>query len=164
MGLGGGEMVVGHNNSARPHQHFSQQMLAGPALVGGEEIAGAEDFLTFLFQTGKRLGTCVAVVRDQHGGLLPVAHGVHSAVREHIQEHILVLQEKGVVTCFLQGLQAPFHRHQLDLLHNLGLVHFHGDLLTAEQLDFGHVHRSFSFVFLTKKAVPNRTTFSRGTT
>ena len=55
-----------------------------PSLVGGEEELGTEKPPHSRLETVKGLGTGVAVIGNQHGGLLPVRHGVDTTVGQHI--------------------------------------------------------------------------------
>ena len=136
--LGGGEMVVHRHHRTFADQHLRQDVFTGTALVCRQEIVHAEDFLELAFQAGVRGAAGVAVVGNHHGRHLLVAHGVDTAVGEHVHEHIGILEQKGVVAGFRHRCQAPLNRRQIQLLNDADLVHFERKRLRAVELHFRH--------------------------
>ena len=74
-------MVVHDNAAAGLHEPGSQDILAGPALVGGEAVLDAEELLELLLHAEIAFAAGVGVVGPEHGGLHIVAHGVDAGVR-----------------------------------------------------------------------------------
>lgn len=113
-------------------------MLGGTALVGGQEVVHAEevDELGVQARVGRRPG--VRVVGDQHGSLLLVAHRVDTRVGEHVQEHVGVLQQEGVVARRLDGCATLLDGEQVQLLDDPHLVHLEGKLLASEECHRRH--------------------------
>ncbi len=112
MGLGGRKVIIHGHDSAGFDKNLGQDMFAGSALVSREEILRSKQFRAFGFQPGEGLGTGVAVVGFHHRRQLPVAHGVHTAVGEHVQIDVAVFQQKCVAARVLHSLQAFFDRKQ----------------------------------------------------
>ena len=139
VGLRGGEVEVHGYHIAFLHEGLGQDVLAGAALVGGQEILGTEHMLNHAGEAVEGLGTGVGVVSLHGGGNLVVAHGVHTGVGEHIHEHILILQQERVVAGLAQLLHTLFDCGQEQLLHHTHLVHFQRHLvLFLIELDNRH--------------------------
>ena len=132
--LGGGEVVVHRHDRARLHQHLGQDVLAGAALVGRQEVVHAEDLAQLVVKARVGGAAGVGVVGDHHRGELLVAHGVDAAVGQHVEEHVGVLQQEGVVAGLGHRLEALFDRQQVQLLDDAHLVHFQRDRLVAVEL------------------------------
>ena len=106
--------------------------------MGGQAVLNAEQLLQFRLHLVKGLRPCVGVVRCQHGGLLPVGHGVHAGVRQHVQKDILIVQLEGVEPGLLHLLQPLLRGQQVQLLDDLHLVHLHGDGFVLVKCNGGH--------------------------
>jgi len=109
-----------------------------------QEEVEAEDLAQLLVETRVGGAAGVAVVGDQHGRLLPVAHGVDAAVGEHVEEDVFVLEQEGVVARLVHRLMPVLDRPQVQLLHDAHLVHLQGDPLTAEHPYLRHPKASVS--------------------
>ena len=138
VSLGSGEVVVHDDAIAGLDKPGGQNVLAGPALMGGQAVLNAEQLLQFRLHLVKGLRPCVGVVRCQHGGLLPVGHGVHAGVRQHVQKDILIVQLEGVEPGLLHLLQPLLRGQQVQLLDDLHLVHLHGDGFVLVKCNGGH--------------------------
>ena len=138
VGLGGGEVVVHDNAVAGLDEPGGQNVLAGAALMGGQAVLDAEQFLQLGLHLVEGLRSGVGVVGHQHGGLLPVGHGVDAGIRQHIQKDILVVQLEGVESGVLHLLQPLFRGQQVQLLDDLHLVHLHGDGFVLVKRNGGH--------------------------
>ena len=98
--------------------------------------------LSFVVEPGVGRAARVAVVGDHHGGELQVAHRVDAAVSEHVQEHVAVLQQEGVVAGVCHGLLPVLDGRKVELLDDAHLVHFERRVLTAEELHLRHADAS----------------------
>ena len=122
MGLCCREMIVHRYHGSGLHESHCKDILSRPALMCRKKILGAEDFLKFVRQPCECGRACIAVIGNHHRSQLSVAHGIHSAVCEHIKINVFVFEQKGVVTCFSHGSGPLFDRHKIKLLHNPDLV------------------------------------------
>ena len=138
VGLGGGEVVVHDDAVAGLDEPGGQDILAGAALVGGQAVLDAEQLLQLGLHLVEGLRSGVGVVGHQHGGLLPVGHGVDAGVRQHIQKDILVVKLEGVEPGGLHPLQPLLRGQQLKLLDDLYLVHLPGDGFVLVKCNGGH--------------------------
>ncbi len=138
MGLGGGEVVVHDDAVAGLDKAGGQDVLAGPALVGGEAVGDAEQLLELFLHAEIALAAGVGVVGPEHGGFHVVAHGVDAGVRQHIQENIAVMQLEGVEAGVPDLLQPLLSGQQVQLLDNAHLVHFQGDGVALVKCNLGH--------------------------
>ena len=138
VGLGGGEVVVHDDAVSRLDKPGGQNILTGAALMGGQAVLDAEQLLQFCLHFVEGLRSGVGVVGHQHGGLLPVRHGVDAGIRQHIQKDILVVQLEGIEPGVLYLLQPLFRRQQVQLLDNFHLVHLHGDGFVFVKRNGGH--------------------------
>src|SRR5699024_5909574 len=121
-------------------------VLAGAALVRGEEELCAEYLVYLVLQPREGRAARVTVVTYEHGGSLAVAHRVDAGIRQHVKENILVLEQEGVVARLCYGLGAAFNGMEVQLLHHAHLVQLEGDVHTGEEFDVGHFLLSFSFI------------------
>ena len=144
--LGGGEVIVHRYHRTLRYQCLREDVLAGTALVRGQEVIHAEDLVQLALQARVGGAAGVAVIGNHHGGLLLVAHGVHAAVGQHVHEDILVLQQEGVVACFGDRREALLHRNEIEFLHNANLVHFERNLFAAEEFDVCHGWETSDFL------------------
>ena len=138
MRLRRGEVEVHRDNVARLDKSHGDDVLAGSALVSGQEVFCAEYFAHFVFKFGKGRAARVTVVGDEHGGLLPVAHGVDAAVGQHIHIYVFVLKQKCVVSRLGNAFEPFFHRRKIEFLHDTHFVHFQRDLFSAEKFHVCH--------------------------
>ena len=76
VSLGSCEVVVHDDAIARFYKPFCENVLAGPALVGRQAIADAEDLFELVDHAVEGFASCVSVVRLHHSGQLLLAHGV----------------------------------------------------------------------------------------
>ena len=106
MRLGRGEVEVHRHHVAGLHKGDGQDVLAGAALVGGEEEVGAKELVHLRLEPVEAGAAGVAVVAYQHGGGLAVAHAVYAGIGEHVEEDVLVLEQEGVVPSLRDGLEA----------------------------------------------------------
>ena len=104
--------------------------------MGGEEVLRPEYLLELVGKAGECGTSGVAVVRDHHSRELPVAHGIDSAVREHVKEDVLVLEKEGVVPGFPYRFRSPLDRNQVQLLD-------YPDLMQLKRNAFPHVELYF---------------------
>ena len=131
MGLGGGEVEIHQRNHARAHIRLREDVLGRTALVGGQDVLRAEDFLDGGLDAIEGLGAGVGVVGDAHRGHLLVGHSVDAGVREHVHVDVFVLEKECVVAGFLDALEALLDREQVEFLDDAHLVHLQGDLIVG---------------------------------
>ncbi len=131
-------MVVHRHDRAGSDEDSTEDVLGGASLVHGQEVGLPEKLANLVLELGEGARPGVAVVGLHHGGELPVTHGVHAAVGEHVQVDVAVLQQKRVVASFGNRLEPSLDGHQIQLLHDADLVHFEGQGLAGEQFDVGH--------------------------
>ena len=134
----GGEVVVHWHDRTRCHQRLREDVFTGAALVCGQKIRQAKNLLQFVFQTRVGGTAGIAVVGNQHRCLLLVAHGIDTAIGEHVHENVLVLQQESIVACRADGGETLLHGRKMQLLHNAHLVHLQWELLVAKKFDLGH--------------------------
>lgn len=79
---------------------------------------------------------CVAVIRLHHRGQLLVAHRVHAAVGQHVDEDVAVLQQERVVARLVERFQPALDGHQI-CLDNAHLVT--SASASGEEIDFRHM-------------------------
>ncbi len=127
--FGGGEVEIHQRDHARLHVGLREDVLRGAALVGRQDVLRAEDLLDGGLDAVEGLGSGVGIIGDAHRGDLLVGHTVHARVRDHIEIDVLVLEEEGVVSGFLDGLEALFDREQGEFLDDAHFVHLQGDLI-----------------------------------
>ena len=138
MGLGGGEVVVHDDAGTALYQVLGNDVLAGTALMGGQKVGNAENLFQLVAHAVKSFAAGISIVGAEHGGLHVIAHGVYARVGEHVHKNIAVVKAKGVEARFVHGGKAQFGRQQIQLLHDLHLVHFNGYRLAGIKLDLGH--------------------------
>ena len=146
--LSGGEVEIHRHHAAGLNERLGNDALAGASLMGGEEIFRAEQLADLGLQTIVGCAAGVAVVRGHHRGCLLVAHGVYTAVGEHVQKDILVAQQKCVVARFGHRLLPRFHRQEVKFLHYAHLVHFKGELLARKEFYFAHSLGFLQYIFV----------------
>ena len=129
VGLGRGEMEVHESVHARFYIGFGQDVFCRTALVGGQHILCTKDFLNGRLHAIEGFGACVGIVGDAHGCYLFVRHTVDAGIGEHIHVNIFVLQQEGIVTGFLDALEALFYGEEGEFLDHAHLVHLQGDLI-----------------------------------
>ena len=142
--LGRGEVEVHRHHVAGLHEGDGEDVLAGAALVGGEEEVRAEELVHLGLQPVEGRAAGVAVVADEHRGGLAVAHAVDAGVGQHVEEDVLVLEQEGVVARLGDGLGAALHGLEVQLLHHAHLVQLEGDVHTGEEFDVRHCFRLLS--------------------
>src|SRR5699024_1148913 len=103
------EVEVHRHDVAGFHEGHGQDVLAGAALVRGEEKLRAEYLVYLVLQPREGRAARVTVVTYEHGGSLAVAHRVDAGIRQHVKENILVLEQEGVVARLCYGLGAAFN-------------------------------------------------------
>ncbi|OPY90664.1 MAG: hypothetical protein A4E72_00547 [Syntrophus sp. PtaU1.Bin208] len=123
----GRKVVIVQDDLRRLEENLDEEMLGGPSLMNRQGVLEPEDLLDHIGQFHEACGAGIGVVGNHHGGKLVVAHGIRSAVRQHIQENILRLQEKSVIAHGPQTLQALCSRKEINLLYDLHAMHFHRD-------------------------------------
>ena len=138
MRLGGGEVVVHDHAAAGLNKVLGNDMLAGSALVGGQEELHAEQLRQLLVHSVEGLAAGVGIVGAEHGGLHIVAHGIHTGIGEHIHKNIAVVKQKCIEARLLQLGQALTGRQQRKLLHDLHLVHLHRHRGSVVKFDLRH--------------------------
>ena len=106
--------------------------------MGGQAVLDAEQLLQLGTHLEKGLRSGIGVVRHQHGGLLPVGHGVDAGIRQHVQENIPVVQLEGVEPRLPHLVQPLLRGQQVQLLDDLYLVHLHGDGFMFVKCNGGH--------------------------
>ena len=79
-------------------------------------------------------------VGPHHGGQLQVAHGVGSAVGQHVQIDIGRIHAVSIESALLQGLQSFFDRQEPNLLHDTRTVELQGDIYASVELYFRHFY------------------------
>lgn len=142
--LGGGEVVIHRDQRAGADHRLADDVLRGAALVGGQEVIHAEDLDELVVQARVGRGAGVGVVGHEHRRLLILAHRVDAGVREHVQEHVGVLQQEGVEAGLFHRLAPLLDRQQRQLLNDSHLVHLERQLLTAVELHLRYVRDSFT--------------------
>ena len=116
-----------------------EDVLCSPSLMGWQEVFRAEYLLKLVCKASEGRAACIAIIRDHHRSKLPVAHGVDSAVCEHVKEDILVLQQECVVACLFYRLSPAFDRYEIQTLDYPDLMQLKRDVLTGIELYFRHV-------------------------
>lgn len=101
------EMHVHRHDATGAHEHLRQEMLTGPALMCRQGELEPDQLVHLLLQPDEGFTAGIAVIGDEHGRLLTIAHGIDTAIRQHVQEDIPILQQKSVVPGGPNCLQAP---------------------------------------------------------
>ena len=110
MSLGGGEMEVHESLLSWGDVSACQNVLGRTSLMGGQHVVHSEHFLYRCLQSGETFRSGVGIIGYVHGSCLAVRHGIHSRVGQHVHVYVTVLQQEGVVACFLYLAQSLFRR------------------------------------------------------
>ncbi len=113
MGKGCGKMIIHGDDVARLNESTANDILGTPSLVCREEVFFPKHVLYCFLQFVKTLRSGIGIVGLHHRGKLVVAHGIGSAVCEHVQENISGGQLKCVETRILNGKQTPVQGYQV---------------------------------------------------
>ena len=111
-----------------------------------EQELRAEYLMHLVLEPRERRAAGVAVVADEHGGRLAVAHRVDAGICEHVEEDVLILQQEGVVARLGDGRGAALDGLQVQLLHHAHLVQLEGDVHAGVEFDVGHFLLSLSHI------------------
>ena len=133
-----GEVEVHRHHVAGLYEGHGEDVLAGAALVGGQQELRAEYLMHLVLEPCEGRAARVAVVADEHCSGLLIAHGVNTGVGKHVKEDVLVFEQEGVVARLGYGLGATLHRLEVQLLHHAYLVQLEGDVVSGKELDVGH--------------------------
>ena len=120
----------------RPHDHI----LCGTALMRRHHITLAQHVKYCLLQPFEGLAAGVGIVGPHHGGQLQVAHGVGSAVGQHVQVDIGRIHAVSIESALLQGLKSFIYRQEPHLLHYTRTVELQGDIYASVELYFRHFY------------------------
>ena len=118
---GTAEMVVHGDYVPRLQERPHDYVLSGAALMRGHHITLAEHIEYGLLEPFERLAAGVCIVGPHHGGQLQVAHGVGSAVGQHVQVDIRRI-------------------HEPHLLHDTRTVELQGNIYASVELYFRHFY------------------------
>ena len=97
VGAGGVEVGVAGDHVARLDDRPAQQALAGPPLVGGDDVRVAEDVLHRGLEAEEAARAGVGLVALHDPGPLVRAHRPGPGVGEEVDEDVLGLEPEGVV-------------------------------------------------------------------
>ena len=123
----------------RPHDHI----LCGTALMRRHHITLAQHVKYCLLQPFEGLAAGVGIVGPHHGGQLQVAHGVGSAVGQHVQIDIGRIHAVGIESALLQGLVSLIYGKEPHLLDYPGPVKLQGYIYACVEFDFRHLFYNF---------------------
>ena len=87
MCAGSGKMIVHGYDLPLTHKGAGQNIFCRAALMHRQDILLFEQFPVHSLKAFKTGRAGITVISDHHRGNLSVAHGIHAAVREHIQKH-----------------------------------------------------------------------------
>ena len=148
VGLSGGKVVIHDDAVAGFDEAGSQDVLAGPALVGGEAVGDAKELVELLFHTEIALAAGIGVVGAEHGRFHIVAHGVDAGVSKHIQEDVAVVKLEGIETGLPDLFQPLPGGEQVQFLNNPHLVHLQRDGVVFIKCNLSHVCSPLMYVDL----------------
>ena len=100
------EMRIVRDNIALLAGHGEKNALGGAALMGGNDVAVAEDILDGVAEVVEAASARIALIAFHDPGPLARGHGARAGVGEQVDEHVVRRQEKQVVVGGAQQLLA----------------------------------------------------------
>jgi len=120
VGAGGVEVGVIGNHVPRSAEHGEQNPFRGPTLVGGQDVAKAEDVVHRRLEAVPGAASGIRLVPPHDGGPLLRAHGCGAAVGQQVDEYVLGRKQEDIKPGSAQlaiALVGRRHPNRLDGLN-----------------------------------------------
>ena len=137
---GTAEMVVHGNYVPGPEEGPHDYVLSGASLMRGHYIALAEHIEYGLFEALERLAAGVGVIGPHHCGQLKVAHGIGTAVGQHVHIHVSRIHAVCIESALFQGFQSFVYRQELYLLHDTRAMKLQWNIYAGVESYFWHFY------------------------